>query len=89
MQEEDILGESLYWFEEEALQTEALQTEAGLAHVLSLEEHEKFWIVDKLFKNQRPSSSGCYWLQLPHLSPSAQYSYVGKLGCSSLCSYSQ
>ena len=31
--------------------------------------------------SQRQSSSGCCWLQLAHLSPSAQYSYVRKLGC--------
>ena len=38
LQEEDVLGEPLDWFEEEAL-----QTEAGLALVvLSSEERDKF-----------------------------------------------
>ena len=31
--------------------------------------------------SQRPSSSGCCWLQQAHLSPSTQYSYVRRLGC--------
>ena len=41
LQEEDVLGEPLDWFEEEAL-----QTEASLALVvLSSEERNKFWLL--------------------------------------------
>ena len=41
LQEEDVLGEPLDWFEEEAL-----QTEAGLALVvLSSKKRNKFWLL--------------------------------------------